>query len=173
MPGVQQPRGSILVAEAVDPQGWHQVHDDHSDCQALRKPFNQQDFAKVLIDVFMYCKRFCYSWKIFFSHEMQICSRIGDLKRQKMVRTINIYYNNRSVQVRHLFRLKKNKRFLFSFVSLLMCNFYNWCNKISYLFKGRCWTQEQAYDVAQGQEGLSNSRTNGHQDRVPTSDCGL
>ncbi len=31
-------------------------------------------------------------------------------------------------------------------------------------YKGRCRTQEQAHDVAQGQEGLSNSWTNGHQD---------
>jgi len=29
----------------------------------------------------------------------KISLRIGDLKRQKMVRTINIYYNNKSVQV--------------------------------------------------------------------------
>ena len=100
MPGVQQPRGSILVAEAVDPQGWHQVHDDHSDCQALRKPFNQQDFAKVLIDIDP-VNDFVILGKYFISNEMQICFRIGDLKRQKMVCTINIYYNNRSVQVRH------------------------------------------------------------------------
>ena len=34
--------------------------------------------------------------------QLNFSSRIGDLKRQKMVRTINIYYNNRSVQVNYL-----------------------------------------------------------------------
>ena len=37
--------------------------------------------------------------KLSTSHSIsKISLRIGDLKRQKMVRTINIYYNNRSVQ---------------------------------------------------------------------------
>ncbi len=37
--------------------------------------------------------------KLTTSHSIsKIALRIGDLKRQKMVRTINIYYNNRSVQ---------------------------------------------------------------------------
>ena len=37
--------------------------------------------------------------KLSTSHSIsKIALRIGDLKRQKMVRTINIYYNNRSVQ---------------------------------------------------------------------------
>lgn len=37
--------------------------------------------------------------KLFSSHTIsKITVRIGDLKRTKMVRTINIYYNNRSVQ---------------------------------------------------------------------------
>lgn len=37
--------------------------------------------------------------KLVGSHTIsKITLRIGDLKRTKMVRTINIYYNNRSVQ---------------------------------------------------------------------------
>lgn len=37
--------------------------------------------------------------KLSSSHSIsKIHLRIGDLKRQKMVRTINIHYNNRSVQ---------------------------------------------------------------------------
>ena len=39
--------------------------------------------------------------KLASSHSIsKITLRIGDLKRQKMVRAVNIYYNNRSVQVR-------------------------------------------------------------------------
>ena len=37
--------------------------------------------------------------KLASSHSIsKICLRIGDLKRQKMVRSINIFFNNRSVQ---------------------------------------------------------------------------
>ena len=38
--------------------------------------------------------------KLSSSHSIsKISLRIGDVKRQKMVRAVNIYYNNRSVQV--------------------------------------------------------------------------
>lgn len=55
--------------------------------------------------------------KLVGSHTIsKITLRIGDLKRTKMVRTINIYYNNRSVQAVVELKNKPGKlvRFLMS-----------------------------------------------------------
>jgi predicted secreted protein len=46
---LQQSGGSLLLVEAVDVEGGHEVHDDHSDRQALRKSFHQQDLSQVQI----------------------------------------------------------------------------------------------------------------------------
>jgi len=54
--------------------------------------------------------QYCYLTKIV----VFLFCRIGDLKRQKMVRTINIYYNNRSVQVSHPFSSKNSLNYLMS-----------------------------------------------------------
>ena len=47
------------------------------------------------------------------------------------------------------------------------------CNCQFQFYPGRCWVEEQANHVAQGQEGLSDCRTDGHQDRVPLAHRGM
>lgn len=64
--------------------------------------------------------------KLVGSHTIsKITLRIGDLKRTKMVRTINIYYNNRSVQAVVELKNKPGMNYCLLIVYNYLVNLFN------------------------------------------------
>ena len=93
------PNASIYsnLAQLVQLNGYYLESDPCLVCNNPEVPYSSLKLSSLKVDT-----KFTTTTqivKLAFSHSIsKISLRIGDLKRQKMVRTINIYYNNRSVQ---------------------------------------------------------------------------
>ena len=85
------------LAQLVDFTGYYLESDPCLVCNNPEVSFSNLKLSSLKVDT-----KFTTSTqmvKLSGSHSIsKILLRIGDLKRQKMVRTINIYYNNRTVQ---------------------------------------------------------------------------
>jgi E3 ubiquitin-protein ligase UBR4 len=93
------PNSSIYssLSHLVDFNGYYLESDPCLVCNNPEIPYSSLKLSTLKVDT-KYTTA-THIVKLSGSHSIsKISLRIGDLKRQKMVRTINIYYNNRSVQ---------------------------------------------------------------------------
>lgn len=85
------------LSQLVDFNGFYLESDPCLVCNSPEVPFTSLKLSTLKVDT-KYTTT-THIVKLSTSHSIsKISLRIGDLKRQKMVRTINICYNNRSVQ---------------------------------------------------------------------------
>ena len=93
------PNSSIYnsLSQMVDFNGYYLESDPCLVCNNPEIPYASLKLSSLKMDTKFTTTT--HIVKLSGSHSIgKISLRIGDLKRQKMVRTINIYYNNRSVQ---------------------------------------------------------------------------